>query len=157
MDIGRDWIDRIHKERGFREIGYHYVIRRDGHIEVGRPEHVMGAHTLGHNRDSIGICMAGGVTEHNINIPEDNFTDEQYEALEGLLENLHTVYPEAEFAGHNQFPKHRSRGCPCFDYETFFDILRIKLGINKLYIPMDADEFEIPEGKYSFDINQDGE
>jgi N-acetylmuramoyl-L-alanine amidase len=57
-DIGaaviRDW----HKQRGFKDIGYHYVIRRDGKIERGRPEQQVGAHVQGFNAHSIGICRS---------------------------------------------------------------------------------------------------
>lgn len=62
---GRDFtvedIDRCHRQRGFRCIGYHYVIYRDGSIHPGRPVACEGAHCLGHNADSIGICYIGGV------------------------------------------------------------------------------------------------
>lgn len=148
MDIDAAWIDRIHKERGFRKIGYHYFIKRDGTIEKGRPEWEMGAHVKGFNQNSLGICMAGGLKEGTTEV-EDNFTNAQYESLESLLTTLYTKYPEAEFAGHNDFLGHESRGCPSFDHETFFSILRIKLGINKLYLPMDGDTIlDIEQGKY---------
>ena len=63
MDIGAATIDRWHKERGFSSIGYHYVIRRDGTLETGRPLNTPGAHVQGHNAHSIGICLAGGVDQ----------------------------------------------------------------------------------------------
>lgn len=148
MDVDAAWIDRIHKERGFRKIGYHYVIKRDGTIEKGREEHEMGAHVKGYNQNTLGICMIGGVKESDKVTPEDNFTEAQYESLENLFTELHHKYPEAEFAGHNDFPNHKSRGCPCFDHHTFFDILRIKLGINKLYHPFVLDESDIEMGNY---------
>jgi len=59
LDIGvreiRDW----HKQRGWSDIGYHYVVRRDGTVESGRPIEIKGAHVKGHNSDSIGICWVG--------------------------------------------------------------------------------------------------
>lgn len=61
QDVTRDDIDKMHRERGFREIGYHWFIRRDGTLEEGRPESVMGAHVRGHNAGTIGICYAGGL------------------------------------------------------------------------------------------------
>ncbi len=61
MDIGRVWIDREHRAppRNWQAIGYHYVVRRNGVIEVGRGEHEVGAHALGYNEHSIGICWVG--------------------------------------------------------------------------------------------------
>ena len=61
MDIGakeiRDWhVNGNH----WRDIGYHWVIRRDGTVEKGRPEYQVGAHCLNHNANSIGVCMVGG-------------------------------------------------------------------------------------------------
>ena len=64
MDIGRDEIDSWHKARGWSGIGYHYVIRRDGRIESGRPVEQAGAHASGYNANSIGICLVGGIN-HN--------------------------------------------------------------------------------------------
>ena len=61
---GKDYtvadIDRWHKARGFKMIGYHYVIYRDGSIHTGRPLEMVGAHCKGHNAHSIGICYIGG-------------------------------------------------------------------------------------------------
>ena len=59
MDIGVKEISRWHKERGWAGCGYHYVINRDGLIELGRPLYRMGAHVRGHNANSIGICLVG--------------------------------------------------------------------------------------------------
>ncbi len=52
-------IHRWHKERGWSGIGYHFLVRKDGTIERGRPENTVGAHASGHNSDSIGICFEG--------------------------------------------------------------------------------------------------
>lgn len=149
MDVDVKWIDRVHKERGFAKVGYHYFIKRNGIVQIGRPENEMGAHTLGFNKDTLGICMAGGLKE-GTKIPEDNFTDAQYKSLEDLYEKLHNKYPEAEFRGHNDFKGHESRGCPCFDHQTFFAILRIKLGITDLSIPMEPDTIlNVENGTYT--------
>ena len=53
-------VDRWHRQRGFNQIGYHYLIRLDGSVETGRPESSVGAHCLGHNAESIGVAYAGG-------------------------------------------------------------------------------------------------
>ncbi|MDO5643861.1 MAG: N-acetylmuramoyl-L-alanine amidase [Paracoccus sp. (in: a-proteobacteria)] len=61
QDIGVAEIREMHRKRGWRDVGYHYVIRRDGTIERGRPESKVGAHVAGHNATSIGICCIGGI------------------------------------------------------------------------------------------------
>ena len=60
MDIGVKQIRRWHKKRGFNDVGYHYIIRRDGTLETGRPIEKIGAHCKGQNRHSIGVCFVGG-------------------------------------------------------------------------------------------------
>ena len=114
---GRDYtvddITRWHKARGFRTIGYHYVIYRDGSIHTGRPESETGAHCLdgGHNRHSIGICYIGGRAADGKGY-EDTRTPEQKEALLSLLRQLKARYPHARVYGHRDFA---ARACPCFD------------------------------------------
>ena len=56
-------IDKMHKQRGFKKIGYHYVIDLDGTIEKGRAENEIGAHCIGYNSKSIGICYIGGLAK----------------------------------------------------------------------------------------------
>ena len=66
-------IDKWHRQRGYSKIGYHYVIKLDGKIEKGREENEMGAHCLGENLYSIGICYIGGLSEDK-ETPEDTRT-----------------------------------------------------------------------------------
>ena len=82
VDYNAADIDRWHKKRGFRKIGYHYVIKIDGKIEKGREENEMGAHCLGQNMESIGICYIGGLSEDK-QTPEDTRTEAQKIALKG--------------------------------------------------------------------------
>jgi N-acetylmuramoyl-L-alanine amidase len=117
MDIGAKEIRQWHKERGWADIGYHYVIRRDGTVEKGRAEAKVGAHVAGHNKDSIGICLVGGIDERTLS-PEDNYTPEQWEALENLLHKLVQKYPDANVIGHRDFPG-VAKACPCFDAEPW--------------------------------------
>lgn len=117
MDIGRDEIDRWHRERGWLGIGYHYVVRRDGTVEEGRPENQVGAHVYGHNKNSIGICMIGGIDADDHDKAEDNYTDAQWEALTPLVENLLGRYPDADVLGHNELA---AKACPCFDVREWF-------------------------------------
>lgn len=103
-------IDRWHRERGFACIGYHYVIKLDGFIEVGRPLETMGAHCYGHNPHSIGICYIGGRLPDGS--PGDSRTPAQVESMHDLVSMLLNKFPRASVHGHNEFSyKH----CPCFD------------------------------------------
>jgi len=72
-------IHRMHVDRGFACVGYHYVIKRDGTIERGRPEDKMGAHVEGHNRDSLGVCLIGGIDADGK--AKNNFTQDQFDSL----------------------------------------------------------------------------
>lgn len=109
-------IDNWHKQRGFAKIGYHYVIRLDGTVEKGRDESLIGAHCLGQNASSIGICYIGGVATDG-KIPKDTRTPEQKEALICLVNELKTKYPKATIHGHNEFA---AKACPSFDVKKEF-------------------------------------
>ena len=104
-------IDQWHRAKGWQGIGYHYVVRRNGTVEVGRPETKVGAHCQGHNRHSIGICYEGGLDAQGQ--PADTRTDRQKEALHLLIKDLKKRYPKALVVGHNVFNKYKA--CPCFD------------------------------------------
>ena len=115
-NISVDTIRKWHLKRGWRDIGYHFIIGLDGEIEEGRPIEQSGAHTKGHNFDSIGICYIGGVeSERGENgkwIAKDTRTPEQREALEEILCTLKTLYTSAKIYGHRDFS---TKSCPCFD------------------------------------------
>lgn len=104
-------ITRWHKQRGFRTIGYHYVIYRDGSVHTGRQEGEIGAHCVGHNAVSIGICYIGGLAADG-KTPKDTRTKEQHEALLMLLRHLRAKYPSAKIYGHRDFA---AKACPSFD------------------------------------------
>ena len=92
-------------------IGYHYVVRRDGQIEPGRPEWMVGAHCKNHNAHSIGICYEGGLNARGQ--PADTRTLAQKLAMLQLLEVLHRKYPKALIVGHHDL--NPQKDCPCFD------------------------------------------
>ena len=103
-------IDTWHRQRGFHlGIGYHYVVRRNGQIEPGRPEYMIGAHCLNHNAHSIGICYEGGLDIRGQ--PADTRTLEQKLAMLHLLELLHRRYPKALILGHHDL--NPQKACPC--------------------------------------------
>ena len=103
-------IDRWHRERGMRCIGYHFVIYRDGSIHVGRAIEEVGAHCKGHNSISIGVCYIGGLSKKGK--PKDTRTRDQKAAMQSLIEQLKEEYPLATIHGHNEFA---NKACPCFD------------------------------------------
>ena len=113
-----DDIDKWHRERGFDCIGYHYVIYLDGTIRAGRPETKMGAHCLGKNAGSIGICYIGGLDKNGK--PKDTRTPEQKEALLELLKSLKAKYPNATIHGHREFA---NKDCPCFEVSKEYNSL----------------------------------
>lgn len=115
-------IDEWHRARGYPNgIGYHYVIRREGNIELGRPESMIGAHIKDHNRHSIGICYEGGLNAQGN--PEDTRTPQQKATMRALLEDLHRSYPHAIIVGHNTFA---NKACPCFRPEIEYADLQPK-------------------------------
>lgn len=122
---GIDWkakdIDQWHKQRGFNKIGYHYVIDLDGTVETGRDENETGAHCVGYNKSSIGICYIGGL-DRNLN-PKDTRTDKQKEALWNLVIKLLAKYPNANVYGHNEFAK---KACPCFNVKKEFESVNLR-------------------------------
>ena len=107
-------IRRWHKAQGWSDIGYHYVIYRNGHIEPGRDVDLIGAHCVkgGHNTHSIGICYIGGMDADNKRA-KDTRTLAQKAALLGLLTDLRQLYPEAKIYGHRDFDS--GKNCPSFD------------------------------------------
>jgi len=115
MDIGVDEIRRWHVEGNkWRDIGYHYVIRRDGAVETGRQESEVGAHVAHQNADSIGICLVGGKRGPGTDF---NFSRHQMRSLEQLVNQLLTKYPHATVTGHRDWA---SRECPGFDVRAWW-------------------------------------
>ena len=110
-DYSVDTIRQWHLQRGFSDIGYHYVIYRDGSIHIGRDESIIGAHCTSHNTNSIGVCYIGGCASDG-KTPKDTRTAEQKQSLVKLLKELKTKYPQASIHGHRDFS---SKACPSFD------------------------------------------
>lgn len=103
-------IDHWHRKAGATGIGYHYVIHLDGKVERGRDEASIGAHTIGQNHCSVGVCYVGGV-DKNMKA-KDTRTPEQKKALLDLLKELKRRYPNAKIYGHRDFTR---KACPSFD------------------------------------------
>lgn len=131
MDIGFKEINDWHSDkgwgvkthRGFISCGYHYIIRRDGTIEKGRPDSVQGAHVKGHNSKTLGICLVGGI--NNNFESEDNYTVAQYNSLKTLLVILKLQYPEVEdISGHRDKD---ATSCPNFDYDKWLALNNLEI------------------------------
>lgn len=126
QDIGaaeiREW--HMSPPRNWRDIGYAAVIRRNGTIEFGRHFDEVGAHVLGKNATTVGICLVGGLDADGE--PACNFTDAQKESLGVLVLMLRLAYPGASVLGHRDLspdldgdgivePHEWLKACPCFD------------------------------------------
>lgn len=122
MDIGRKEIQMWHVQQGWLAIGYHFVIRRDGTIEEGRPHDVVGSHVKARNSDSVGICLVGGIDSSGK--PDDNFTDHQKAALQTLLwrmtsgKDFEGAYQDLPVVGHRDLDP--GKACPSFDVKAWW-------------------------------------
>lgn len=107
----RKWhTDPRPKGRGWSDIGYHYVIHLDGSVSQGRPLDRSGAHTKGHNADTVGICYIGGIDKEGK--PKDTMTPEQNKAFRMLVLSLRTLFDaDMTIHGHNEFS---AKACPSF-------------------------------------------
>lgn len=110
MDIGakeiREWHtspDKNDSSKPWSDIGYHFVIRRDGLLEGGRPLSRMGAHAKGFNKHSIGTVLVGN----------DSFTAMQFKTLYWLHNVLMQAFPGITYHPHNEFNANKT--CPNFD------------------------------------------
>lgn len=99
-------------ERGWSDIGYHWLIDRCGTVVPGRSEHLPGAHVRGRNADTIGICLIGGHGGAATDAFADHFTPAQAAALRRLIDERKAIHGITKFSGHNQYAV---KACPCFD------------------------------------------
>lgn len=104
-------VDRWHKAKGWAGIGYHYLVYLDGTIHQGRSENKIGAHCVGHNSHSIGVCYVGGLANDG-KTAKDTRTEAQKAGLLKILKELKARYPNAKIYGHRDFA---AKACPCFD------------------------------------------
>ena len=124
QNITVEQITQMHKARGFNQIGYHYYITKDGVIHKGRPESSTGAHCLGHNDKSIGICYEGGLDSSGK--AKDTRTSKQKESIIKLIKDLKSRYKINVIMGHRDTspdldhdgqiePNEYIKQCPCFN------------------------------------------
>tara|TARA_R100000501_G_C2583427_1_gene85861 strand:- start:289 stop:744 length:456 start_codon:yes stop_codon:yes gene_type:complete len=123
-DHDAEYIDKMHRARGWKGIGYNYVIKLNGDIENGRSIEKIPAGVFGHNRDSVHVVYIGGLDEDGK--PTDTRTNEQKHSLRVLLESLKLVFNKAVIKGHRDFSPDKNgngiidkwewiKACPCFD------------------------------------------
>jgi N-acetylmuramoyl-L-alanine amidase len=110
QDFSVEDIRSWHLQRGFNDVGYHFIVRLNGRVEPGRNINRIGAHCLGHNRRSIGVCYVGGLDADGK--AADTRTSAQRQALVALLRKLRLNHPRATIHGHREFA---AKECPCFD------------------------------------------
>ena len=115
VETMRQW----HLKRGWKDIGYHYVIYIDGSVHKGRPIEQVGAHTKGQNTGSIGICYVGGV-EKDGKTPKDTLNELQETAMVNLIKALREEYGDMTLHGHNEYA---AKACPSFKVYEKFDWL----------------------------------
>ena len=129
QNINAALIRAWHKSKGWSDIGYHFVIKRDGTIEVGRPLTRMGAGVKGHNKYTIHICLIGGLGADGK--PVDNFYEKQKGSLKVLIDGLCFKFPIKAVKGHRDYsPDKNNDGvitkdewlkvCPCFDVGEWY-------------------------------------
>ena len=124
-------IKKWHLQRGFNDIGYHFIIKLDGTIEIGRSLDKVGAHVAGNNTGSIGICYIGGLDSKGKS--KDTRTDEQKESLLNLINLLKKNINIKEIKGHRDFSKDLNcdgkidkfeyiKDCPCFEVKDEYTV-----------------------------------
>ena len=119
-DVTAAEVRRWHTSKGWSDIGYHFLVRLDGTVEVGRPIERMGAHVRGHNKNTVGVAYAGGTDAKGK--PADTLTQAQYAAIVQLVTELREEYGWMDVCGHRDFPGVR-KACPSFDVATKFSQL----------------------------------
>lgn len=131
MDWGVEEIDALHKKKGWASCGYHSVIRLDGEIEFGRHFDAVGAHVLGHNFQSVGVCLIGGLDAEGK--PANTYSDAQFDSLNAVFCMLQRAYPGIEFLGHRDLspdidgdgvvePWEWLKECPCFSVREWWEL-----------------------------------
>jgi N-acetyl-anhydromuramyl-L-alanine amidase AmpD len=120
-DYTAEQLERDHKKRGFRTVGYHFYIRKDGTVTKHRGLLEVGAHCKPYNRCSIGICYEGGLDANGT--PADTRTPAQTEQIQLLLMRLHKLFPKAHICGHRDLPSTTPKACPCFDAAAVFGFI----------------------------------
>ena len=149
-NIGAEEIDAIQKKLGEDEIGYHYVIRRDGRLQRGRPVEKEGNHisTGNYNKTSIGLVMVGGInrasTEQSFETSSASFTRAQYNTLEQFLQVFYNNFSGGEVFGHSDIETD--------ELDPYFDVSEYILS---LFGKVNESFKELPETEFAQDITNE--
>jgi len=126
-DHSLEYYIKMHRRRGFRTIGYHFLVHLDGAIDIGRKLYEIGAHAKGKNLHSVGICYVGGLDENGKS--KDTRTVQQIHALRAIDVVLTSLFPDSEAVGHRDLSVDLNgdgvisksewmKDCPCWDVKT---------------------------------------
>lgn len=108
VSVIREW----HLARGWHDVGYHYFIKKDGTIQLGRDLEQIPAAQQGYNEGSIAICLHG--------LEKSKFTEAQFDSLRDLCGQINSAYGGTiRFRGHNEVS---AKACPVFDYRDVLDL-----------------------------------
>ena len=112
-------IHKWHTANGWSDIGYHYLIGRDGDLAAARPVSRIGAHTKGHNTASIGVCLIGGHGASADDTFAQHFTPAQSDTLRDFIDDMRDSFGDGlKISGHNQYA---NKGCPGFRVEPWLN------------------------------------
>ena len=125
-DISIRNVDEWHRKRGLLKVGYHFFIKRDGIIEVGRNPNEIGAHIKEQDSTSISVCIAGGLNTRGVVAPD--YVKEQIESLFVLIRTLKYMYSNAKVVGHRDLCETE---CPSFDVKEWWNINSENFGLLK--------------------------
>lgn len=112
IDMIREW----HQDRGFEDVGYHWVIEGDGTIRAGRRPTIQGAHARGANGDSWGVCVVGDNTK-----PGREWNEAQIASLRRVVEACRALVPGIEVIGHRDVPGGTKTECPGLDVRALLE------------------------------------
>ena len=125
-DISIRDVDEWHRKSGLLKVGYHFFIRREGLIDVGRSPNEIGAHTKEHDVDSVSVCLAGGLNTRGVTAPD--YSKGQLESLFVLIKTLKYMYSDAKIVGHRDLSETE---CPSFDVKEWWAINEDNAGLLK--------------------------
>lgn len=159
VNVDAEWVDQVHKDKGWSGCGYHAVITRSGDVQTwdlgfkARPFNRTGAHVggcgQGWNSRSLGVTLAGGLDRDGR--PECNFTGEQFDALENFIDDFLEAHPDpdnVEIMGHRdliRFTRSSPKACPCFEVVEFLSERNIMTEDEDSAIEDDSSPLLLPE------------
>lgn len=117
VDYSIEQLRADHKKRGFKAVGYHYYVRKDGYVYQERELTEPGAHCKGYNSCSIGIAYEGGLDKNGK--PANTLTEAQEKVIRTLIRSILKLHPKAKVMGHCDFP-HVYKSCPCLNAREIF-------------------------------------